>query len=194
MPGKVATPGLRLLLSNIPLPEQNLLGIAAGAALQRLVPIRLSRVTGRRQRLLRTTGGASLAAGGVLVTWSWWAAHRTLLTRPAGLVTSGPYSFSRNPMYVGWTLLHLGIGLVWHNAWTLAALPVAAAAVHRRVLREEASLAASFGGAFAEYRRAVPRYVGRRCVGRRCVGRRCVGRRCVGRRCVGMHSVGFRRL
>ncbi|WP_146068750.1 isoprenylcysteine carboxylmethyltransferase family protein, partial [Arthrobacter sp. 9E06] len=134
------------------------------------VPLRLPGISGPWQRLLRTTGGASLTAGGVLVTWSWWAAHHTLLTRPAELVTSGPYSFSRNPMYVGWTLLHLGIGLVRHNAWTLAALPVAAAAVHRQVLREEASLAVSFGGAFAEYRRAVPRYVGRRCVGRRCVG------------------------
>ncbi|MBD1538832.1 MULTISPECIES: methyltransferase family protein [Pseudarthrobacter] len=178
MPGKVAAPGWRLLLSNIPLPEQNLLGIAAGAALQRLVPIRLSGISSRWQRRLRTAGGASLAAGGVLVTWSWWAAHRTLLTRPAELLTSGPYSFSRNPMYVGWTLLHLGIGLVRRNAWSLAALPVAAGAVHRQVLREEASLAASFGGAFAEYRRAVPRYVGRRCAGiRRCVGFRCPGRR-----------------
>lgn len=183
MPGTVAAPGWQLLLSNIPLPEQNLLGIAAGAALQRLVPIRLSRVTGRRQRLPRITGMASLAAGGVLVAWSWWAARRTFLARPAELVTSGPYSFSRNPMYVGWTLLHLGTGLVRHNAWTLAALPVAAAAVHRQVLREEASLAASFGGAFAEYRRAVPRYVGRGCVGRHSVGRGCVGR----------NSVGFRR-
>lgn len=174
MPGTVAAPGWQLLLSNIPLPEQNLLGIAAGAALQRLFPLRLPGIPGPCQRLLRTTGGASLAAGGVLVTWSWWAAHRTLLTRPAELVTSGPYSVSRNPMYVDWTLLHLGIGLVRHNAWILAALPVAAAAVHRQVLREEASLSANLGGAFAEYRRAVPRYVGRRRVGR--------------------HSVGFRRL
>ena len=81
--------------------------------------------------------------------------------RPDALVTAGPYSLSRNPMYVGWALAHLGIGLLRDDACVVAALPVASGAVHRGVLREEAILAASFPAEFSQYRLSVPRYVPR---------------------------------
>ena len=145
------------LLSNIPLPEQNLAGIAAGVVLQRLMPLRL----GGPHFLVRTIGAASLGTGGALVTWAWLAARSTRLARPDALVTAGPYALSRNPMYVGWSLLHLGVGLVRDDAWTVAALPAASGAVHRGVLREEGVLSASFPAEFSQYRLSVPRYVPR---------------------------------
>ena len=55
-------------------------------------------------------------------------------------------------MYMGWALVHLGVGLLRNDAWTTAALPVASAAVHREVLREEALLAATFPAKFSRYR------------------------------------------
>ena len=143
------------LLSNIPLPVENLAGIAAGVALQRAIPLR----TGLAPSLVRVAGVASLAAGGLIVTWAWLAARPTRLAHPDSLVTAGPYGFSRNPMYVGWALLHLGSGLLRDDAWTLAALPLSSAVVHRQVLREEESLAASFPGAYNRYCLSVPRYV-----------------------------------
>jgi protein-S-isoprenylcysteine O-methyltransferase Ste14 len=75
------------------------------------------------------------------------------------LVTSGVYATSRNPMYVGWALLHVGAGLIGGSAWVLGAFPVATWLVHRQILREERELGEVFGDQFAHYRAAVPRYL-----------------------------------
>ncbi|MDR7159423.1 methyltransferase family protein [Arthrobacter sp. BE255] len=146
------------LLSNIPLPEQNLAGIAAGVILQRIAPRPLVPASGPPSILLRLAGGASLASGVALILWAWHAARSTRLATPDGLVTSGPYGLSRNPMYMRWALVHLGVGLLRNDAWTTAALPVASAAVHREVLREEALLEATFPAEFSRYRQSVHRY------------------------------------
>lgn len=160
MTGPAVTNDWERLLSNIPLPEQNLAGIAAGAVLQRLGRSRLSAPSARVPVLIHAAGVASLGAGGALVVWSWFAARGIRLATPGVLLTSGPYAFSRNPMYVGWALVHLGIGLMRGNGWILAALPAASAAVHREVLREEERLAGIFGDSYMKYRQGVPRYVG----------------------------------
>ena len=170
----------RTLASNVPLPEQNLLGIAAGLLLQRVLPLRLGggtnhvvpgtgrpgtrqpRAGGQRfdgRQVQQVIGLGALAAGCLVIGWSWAAARGTRLADPGVLVTSGPYALCRNPMYAGWSLLHLGIGLVRDDAWTLAALPFSAAAVHRQVLREESLLADKVGDSFRCYERSVPRYV-----------------------------------
>lgn len=81
------------------------------------------------------------------------------LDRPDRLVRAGPYAFSRNPMYVGWALLHLGVGAVGGSAWVVASCPVAAWWIHRQVAREERVLGETFGGEFARYRAKVPRYL-----------------------------------
>jgi protein-S-isoprenylcysteine O-methyltransferase Ste14 len=148
-------PGWGRLLSNIPLPEQNLAGIAVGVVLQRLMPLRL----GGPRFLVGTIGAASLAAGGAAVTWAWLAAWNTRLVRPDVLVTGGPYALSRNPMYVGWALAHLGVGLLRDDAWMVAALPVSLVVIHRGVIAEEEVLAGTFPAEFSQYRLSVPRYV-----------------------------------
>jgi protein-S-isoprenylcysteine O-methyltransferase Ste14 len=63
-------------------------------------------------------------------------------------------------MYVGWTLLHVGVGLLARSPWLLATWPVSFAVVNRSVLHEEDALAGRVGQAFTEYRAQVPRYVG----------------------------------
>ncbi len=81
------------------------------------------------------------------------------LDRPRRLVVTGPYAVSRNPMYAGWWLLHLGVGLLQGSAWALLTTPAAALAEHRGVLAEERELAELFGAGFAAYAGQVPRYV-----------------------------------
>ena len=62
-------------------------------------------------------------------------------------------------MYVRWTLLHVGVGLLARSPWVLVAWPVSFALVHRSVLREERRLAQQLGQEFTECRKQVPRYV-----------------------------------
>ncbi len=107
----------------------------------------------------RPVGWLLVAAGSGLNAWAVAARHGEAIDRPVRLVTDGPQTWSRNPMYVGWTLLHLGVGLVARSPWVLATWPAAFALVHRQVLREERDLAARFGPDFTDYRERVPRYV-----------------------------------
>ena len=80
------------------------------------------------------------------------------LERPGSLVTTGPYAVTRHPLYLGWWLVHLGLGVFRGSAWVLATLPVAILAEHPLVLAEEAELARQFGHDFEAYRSRVARY------------------------------------
>ena len=81
--------------------------------------------------------GRSTVGGAYLIERAWTATLRVHLERPELLVTGGPYAVSRNPMYVGWALLHLGVGVGRGSGWIIAVFPAAAAQVHREVRREE---------------------------------------------------------
>jgi len=142
-------------LRNVPVPEAHLVGLAAGFGLRRLRPWPLS---GRGQ-VHGLLGWAVVGVGGYLIVSSVRAAARVDLARPERLVTTCPYSVSRNPMYLGWALLHLGAGLVTGSGWTVATLPAAAAWVHLEIQREERRLAEAFGPEYQRYRAAVPRYL-----------------------------------
>ena len=142
-------------VGNVPLPEPNLVGIAFGVLLHRLRPLLLP---GPRH-VHRWVGWALIAVGGHVVVRSVLTAASVNLERPTRLVTTGPYAVTRNPMYVGWALLHLGVGAVRGAGWILIALPPAALEVHREVLAEEQALIEEFGDEFENYRAAVPRYL-----------------------------------
>jgi protein-S-isoprenylcysteine O-methyltransferase Ste14 len=137
----------------LPLPAEHAVDVVAGLLLQRHVPLaRLPAVTA-------PAGWPLVAAGVGLNVWAVAARRGDAIERPARLVTEGPQEWTRNPMYVGWTLLHLGVGLLSRSPWVLAAWPISFALVHRSVLHEERALARQFGQEFREYRTRVPRYV-----------------------------------
>lgn len=70
------------------------------------------------------------------------------------LVTSGPFRFTRNPVYLAYTLATLGAGMVTGNAWLIAAAIVTAGITHAWIIRrEEKHLLARFGFEFENYRR-----------------------------------------
>jgi protein-S-isoprenylcysteine O-methyltransferase Ste14 len=142
---------------NVPLPEQHLGAMAAAIVLERRRPWRQLAPTRTRNAI----GWALLGAGTGIVVASTVAAEAVELDRPGQLVTRGAYRLSRNPMYLGWSALHLGAGLLARSRWLLASLPAAWVAVHRQVLREERVLADTFGSAYEAYRGSVPRYLPR---------------------------------
>jgi protein-S-isoprenylcysteine O-methyltransferase Ste14 len=90
------------------------------------------------------------------------AAGTVELAKPERLVTSGPYAVSRNPMYVGWSLLHLGIGMIAGSGWIMATLPFVGAAIHRDVVDEERRLTTQFGDEYKHYAARVGRYFPKR--------------------------------
>jgi len=76
------------------------------------------------------------------------------------LIAQGPYRFTRNPMYVGVTLIQVGLGVALDNAWISLLAPISLVLVHRiAVVPEEAYLADKFGAAYETYRARVRRYL-----------------------------------
>ena len=76
------------------------------------------------------------------------------------IVRTGPYRFSRNPIYVAFSLLQLGIA-VWVNTWWLVGtLAAAIAIVHYVVIpREEQYLDARFGAEYRDYKASARRWL-----------------------------------
>lgn len=78
----------------------------------------------------------------------------------AHLVTSGPFRFSRNPIYLGYTLMTLGLGFIFDNSWLFVAAFVAATLTHLIAIRaEERHLIARFGIEFERYCRRTRAWV-----------------------------------
>lgn len=141
--------------ANIPLPEPHLIGVFTSTALHLIRPWRLPGSSWHHTNV----GYVFLGAGGVISAAAVRAASDVDLERPSTLVRTGPYALSRNPMYVGWTLLYLGGALLTRNAWMVASLPVVAGLIHRDVLREERTLEEVFGENYVRYRKRVRRYL-----------------------------------
>ncbi len=77
----------------------------------------------------------------------------------AALITDGPYQLSRNPIYVCYTFLYLGVGFWANSIWPLAFLPLVLWVLHRIVIsREEAYLERRFGDVYRAYRHRVRRW------------------------------------
>lgn len=76
------------------------------------------------------------------------------------LVTTGPYRYSRNPIYIGLTLLYAGIAIGADNPWALVLLvPVLLVMRYGVVAREEAYLVHKFGSGYESYRARVRRWL-----------------------------------
>jgi protein-S-isoprenylcysteine O-methyltransferase Ste14 len=89
---------------NIPIPEAYLVGLGTSILLQVLTP----RSPSWPAWIGHGAGWPLLLAGMWLGAWAVRAAARVDLERPDQLVDSGPYAFSRNPMYLAWTVGYVG--------------------------------------------------------------------------------------
>ncbi len=76
------------------------------------------------------------------------------------LVVSGPYRFTRNPIYVGMAAFYTGLALGLGMIWSLILLPLVLLVVDRQVIaREERYLEAKFGEQYREYKARVRRWL-----------------------------------
>lgn len=79
--------------------------------------------------------------------------------KETSLVTSGIYRISRNPAFVGFDLMYLGILLAFPNAWHAAAVAITLVLFHKQILGEEQFLEGAFGEEYIDYKNKVRRYL-----------------------------------
>ena len=107
----------------------------------------------------------SIGAGVLILVSAWIQFFRAktsvLHHRPANeLLQSGPFRFSRNPIYVAGLLLQLGIGLWMNNLWIVLLIAVSKLAFDRYIIAgEEAYLERAFGDVYADYKNSVRRWL-----------------------------------
>jgi len=145
---------------HVPPPFVYVMAIGLGVLLQRAVPLRIG---GGIVRVI--AAWALVAAFGALVGssfQSFWSRHTSVIPiRPATtLVVSGPYRWTRNPMYVGMALLTVGAAL-WLNTWWIVLLlaPVLLAIDRLVIAREEQYLRRRFGSDYEAYIQRVRRWL-----------------------------------
>lgn len=151
------------LMMLIPVPWVFILVYFMGVGLEILFPF------GPRSSdmvLVSKIGGAVLfLLGGALAAWGLIVFRKARTTTIPGetstkLVTSGPYRFSRNPMYVGLSLAYIGEAGLLTQIWPLLMLPFVVAYVNWIVIPvEEARLKEDFGNAYEPYCARVRRWV-----------------------------------
>ncbi|MBK8778768.1 MAG: isoprenylcysteine carboxylmethyltransferase family protein [Saprospiraceae bacterium] len=86
----------------------------------------------------------------------------TLITiKPAkSLQTTGIYSITRNPMYLGLLNIYTGIAFFKGNWWTLMLIPIVILTItYLVILKEEKYMARAFGNLYVEYSKNVRRWI-----------------------------------
>ncbi len=113
----------------------------------------LSLVTGLTGGLLAAWGAATFARSGTTVS-------PTSPDRTTRVVRSGPFAFTRNPMYVGVLLVVAAWGIWLRSPWLLLALPAMAAYLTRfQIVPEERILREKFGAEYDAYCARVRRWL-----------------------------------
>lgn len=100
--------------------------------------------------------GIILMAAGLLVRF--WASG--FISKSRTLATSGPYAYTRNPLYLGNFILGLGIVIISNNLWLILYYIITFMILYIGTIREEQKvLEEKFGKAYLEYTSCVPMFL-----------------------------------
>ncbi len=134
--------------------------LIVGLLLNRIVPLPFL-----PRRLARSLG-ASLIGLNFLVGIPAFLNMRRAGTSPnpatptRAIVTSGPYRYTRNPIYLSFTVLYLGIATFANALWAMLLLPGVVVVMNRGVIqREEEYLERVFGDEYVQYKSRVRRWL-----------------------------------
>jgi protein-S-isoprenylcysteine O-methyltransferase Ste14 len=113
----------------------------------------------------RYLGVVSIVLGLAGFAWALsaiWGNHTTVNPYKAAssLVTSGPFRYSRNPIYVSDWFVYVGVMLLLQTAWPLLFAPLVWGLMcHTVIAHEEAHLEAIFGEDYRAYQARVRRWI-----------------------------------
>lgn len=154
---KLDTAGVRF-----PPPFVYLGALLLGLAVDRFVTLRSF---GIDWRLLVGAGALLFVAGSVIMLTAAGLFRRLGTNVPPSLpttliATTGPYGWTRNPMYVGMALIYAGLAIGLDGPIALALLPLVLIAIQTQVItREERYLEAKFGDDYRRYKAEVRRWL-----------------------------------
>ncbi|HEV8523860.1 MAG TPA: isoprenylcysteine carboxylmethyltransferase family protein [Terriglobales bacterium] len=97
-------------------------------------------------------GGAMVAVG--LALRGYASGH---LVKATELTTTGPYAYTRNPLYFGSIVMATGFALAARSLWLAVAMVVMLAVIYVPVIRFEEEYMRAHFAEFAEYAGRVPR-------------------------------------
>jgi protein-S-isoprenylcysteine O-methyltransferase Ste14 len=149
-------PRMKLKPGNFPIPEIHVFAIILSFFLRIFLPAKIFSVN-----WLGHIIGWPLVVIGILISvWAASAAGEINIASPNRLITTGPYAYSRNPMYVGWTLIFLGAIFIFNALCSFGLLVIVLVYTHFFIIApEEKFLKKKFGTQFAEYQKNVRRYL-----------------------------------
>ncbi len=76
------------------------------------------------------------------------------------IITTGIYARSRNPIYLGFNIFPIGLGIFFDNLWVLLSfLPGALTVYHIAIKKEEAYLEEKFRDEYLDYKKKVRRWI-----------------------------------
>jgi protein-S-isoprenylcysteine O-methyltransferase Ste14 len=137
------------------------LGVGLFAVLlQKLIPLpfisaQAAQITGVLIMVISLVIGLPAAIGMLKVKTSPNPNHPT-----TSLVLSGSYRFSRNPMYIGLTLMYAGLMTFFQITWGLLFTPIVIWLITVWVIRpEEKYLEYKFGEDYLKYKQTVRRWI-----------------------------------
>ncbi|MDR0756284.1 MAG: isoprenylcysteine carboxylmethyltransferase family protein [Tannerella sp.] len=74
------------------------------------------------------------------------------------LVTNGIYRYSRNPAFLGFDMLYIGLAVAFCNGILIFISLMGVVLMHLQVIEEEKHLSGHFGEAYQAYKKRTPRY------------------------------------
>ena len=106
---------------------------------------------------------ASIAAGGIgaLLGVLLRAIASGHITKDSALTTTGPYAYTRNPLYLGSMLLAAGFALAARSWWIALAILAMFLLIYLPVVKDEEAFLRTKFPEFEEYARQVPRFLPR---------------------------------
>jgi protein-S-isoprenylcysteine O-methyltransferase Ste14 len=141
-------------------PTVYLIAIVLGSVIHLIVPLPFL------PRALAVPLGLGLVALAIALFYSSVAKFRAAGTPVPGgqptttIVRTGPYRFSRNPIYLAFSLFQLGIAIWVNSVWLLVTLAAAVAVINSVVIaREERYLEQKFGAQYLDYKASVRRWL-----------------------------------
>jgi protein-S-isoprenylcysteine O-methyltransferase Ste14 len=150
------------MIMRIPVPWVFVLAYLIGVKLERVIPLGTLPVA---QTVVGLLGCILLVTGVLVAGWGWLTFRHARTTTVPGkissqLVTWGPYRFSRNPMYVGLSLVYVGEAGLLRQGWPVLFLPLVLVYLNWGVIRvEEGKLEVTFPQQYAAYRAKVRRWL-----------------------------------